>query len=92
MLLDKKKHIFFIKIPYDKSEKNIDKIIFTENENTIGWVVKNKKPLYIEDLESDKYFTKIKIIHRQIKQLFIIPIIVEGNVIGYKFRKYFPYL
>ena len=82
MLLDKKKHIFFIKIPYDKSEKNIDKIIFTENENTIGWVVKNKKPLYIEDLESDKYFTKIKIIHRQIKQLFIIPIIVEGNVIG----------
>ena len=82
MLLDKKKHIFFIKIPYDKSEKNIDKIIFTENENTIGWVVKNKKPLYIEDLESDKHFTKIKIIHRRIKQLFIIPIIVEGNVIG----------
>ncbi|TFG93190.1 MAG: HD-GYP domain-containing protein [Candidatus Atribacteria bacterium] len=45
-------------------------------------MVKNKKPLYIEDLESDKHFTKIKIIHRRIKQLFIIPIIVEGNVIG----------
>lgn len=36
MLLDKKKHIFSIKIPYDKSEKNIDKITFAENENTIG--------------------------------------------------------
>ncbi|TET06896.1 MAG: HD domain-containing protein [Candidatus Atribacteria bacterium] len=82
MLLDKKKRIFFIKIPYDKSEKNIDKITFAENENTIGWVVKNKKFLYIEDLESDKHFSKIKIIRRRIKQLLIIPIIVEDKVIG----------
>jgi HD-GYP domain-containing protein (c-di-GMP phosphodiesterase class II) len=82
MLLDKKKHIFFIKIPYDKSEKNVDKITFAENENTIGWVVKNKKFLYIEDLENDKHFSKIKIIRRQIKQLLIIPIIVEDKVTG----------
>lgn len=82
MLLDKKKHIFSIKIPYDKSEKNIDKITFAENENTIGWVVKNKKFLYIEDLENDKHFSKIKIIRRRIKQLLIIPIIVEDKVIG----------
>lgn len=82
MLLDKKKRTFFIKIPYDKSEKNIDKITFAENENTIGWVVKNKKFLYIEDLENDKHFSKIEIIHRRIKQLLIIPIIVEDKVIG----------
>ncbi len=82
MLLDKKNHIFFVKIPYDKSEKNIDKIIFPENENTVGWVVKNKKPLYIEDLENDKQFTKIEVIHRRIKQLFIIPVIVKEKVIG----------
>jgi len=82
MLLDKKKRIFFIKIPYSKSEKNIDKITFAENENTIGWVVKNKKFLYIEDLENDKHFSKIKIILRQIKQLLIIPIIVEDKVKG----------
>jgi len=82
MLLDKKKRTFFIKIPYDKSEKNIDKITFVENENTIGWVVENKKFLYIEDLENDKHFSKIKIIRRRIKQLLIIPIIVEDKVIG----------
>ena len=82
MLLDKKKRIFFIKIPYDKSERNIDKITFAENKNTIGWVVKNKKFLYIEDLENDKHFSKIKIIRRRIKQLLIIPIIVEDKVIG----------
>jgi len=82
MLLDKKKRIFSIKIPYDKSEKNMDKITFAENENTIGWVVKNKKFLYIEDLENDQNFSKIKIINRQIKQLLIIPIIVEDKVIG----------
>ena len=82
MLLDKKKRIFFIKIPYDKGERNIDKITFAENENTIGWVVENKKYLYIEDLENDKHFSKIKIIHRRIKQLLIIPIIVEDKVIG----------
>jgi len=82
MLLDKKKRIFFVKIPYDKSEKNIDKITFAENKNTIGWVVKNKKFLYIEDLENDKHFSKIKIIRRRINQLLIIPIIVEDKVIG----------
>ena len=82
MLLDAEKHIFFIKIPFNKHEKNIDKIIFAENKNTIGWVVKNKKPLYIEDLENDKIFSKIKIIHRIIKQLSIIPIIIENEVRG----------
>jgi len=45
-------------------------------------VVENKKFLYIEDLENDKHFSKIKIIRRQIKQLLIIPIIVEDKVIG----------
>ena len=82
MLLDKKKRIFFIKIPHDKSEKNIDRITFAENENTIGWVVKNKKFLYIEDLENDQHFSKVKRISRQIKQLLIIPIIIEDKVIG----------
>ena len=66
----------------DKSEKNIDKINFVENENTIGWVVKNKKFLYIEDLENNKHFSKIKIIRRRIKQLLIIPIIVKDKVTG----------
>ncbi len=82
MLLDKTKRTFFIKIPYDKSEKNINKITFAESKNTIGWVVKNKKFLYIEDLENDKRFSKIEIIRRRIKQLLIIPIIVEDKVIG----------
>jgi len=45
-------------------------------------VVKNKKFLYIEDLENDKHFSKIKIIRRRIKQLLIIPIIVEDKVLG----------
>jgi len=82
MLLDKKKGIFFIKIPHNKKEKNIDKITFAENENTIGWVVKHKRFLYIEDLENDKKFSKIKLIRRRIKQLLIIPIIIEDKVIG----------
>ena len=82
MLLDNEKHIFFIKIPFNKYEKNIDKIIFEENKNTIGWVVKNKKPLYIKDLENDKQFSKIKMISRKIKQLLIIPIIIGNKVEG----------
>jgi len=82
MLLDTKKRIFFIRIPFSKYEKNINKIIFAEDKNTIGWVVKNKKPLYIENLENDKQFSKIKIINRKIKQLLIIPIIIEDKVKG----------
>ena len=82
MLLDKKKRIFFIKIPYDKSEKNIDKINFAENENTIGWIVKNKKSLYIKDLGKDKRFSIKENIDYNIKRLLIIPIIIENKAIG----------
>lgn len=82
MLLDEKKNVFFIKIPHDRREKYIDKITFTKDESTIGWVVKNKKPLYIKDLEKDKRFSKKEIIHRRIKQLLIVPIIIEGEVKG----------
>ncbi|MGB6369572.1 MAG: HD domain-containing phosphohydrolase, partial [Atribacterota bacterium] len=82
MLLDKKKRIFFIKIPYDKSEKNIDKITFAENENTIGWIVKNKKSLYIKDLGKDKRFSIKENIDYNIKRLLIIPIIIENKAIG----------
>jgi putative nucleotidyltransferase with HDIG domain len=45
-------------------------------------VVKNKKPLYIKDLEKDKRFSKKEIIHRRIKRLLIVPIIIEGEVKG----------
>ena len=35
-----------------------------------------------EEFKNDKHFSKIKIIRRQIKQLLIIPIIVEDKVTG----------
>jgi len=82
MLLDMDKHIFFIKIPYNKQEKNLDRIIFEEDKNTIGWVVKNKRYLYIEDLENHEVFTKIKLIDRKITKLLIMPIIIENRVKG----------
>jgi len=47
MLLDEKKNVFFIKAAYNLDEKIIRKATFAKDENTIGWVVKNKKPLYI---------------------------------------------
>ena len=50
MLLDEKKNIFSIKVAYNISKKVIRETTFAKDENTIGWVVKNKKPLYIKDL------------------------------------------
>ncbi|GAI69242.1 unnamed protein product, partial [marine sediment metagenome] len=53
-LLDEKKGVFSIRVAHNLSERIIREITFAKDENTIGWVVKNKKPLYIKDLEKDK--------------------------------------
>jgi len=82
MLLDEKKNVFFIKAAYNLSEKIIHKVTFAKDENTIGWVVKNKKPLYIKDLEQDKRFSKKEGIDYKLKQLLMVPIIIEGEVKG----------
>ena len=82
MLLDEKKNIFSIKAAYNLSEKMIREITFTKDENTIGWVVKNKKPLYIRNLEKDKRFSKKEAINYKIIQLLMVPIIIDGEVKG----------
>ncbi|MBA7602375.1 hypothetical protein ES703_09464 [subsurface metagenome] len=82
MLLDEKKNVFFIKAAYNLSEKIIRKVTFAKDENTIGWVVKNKKPLYIKDLEKDKRFSKKEETDYKLKQLLMVPIIIEGEVKG----------
>jgi len=82
MLLDEKKNVFFIKAAYNLSEKIIRNVTFAKDENTIGWVAKNKKPLYIKDLEQDKRFSKKEEIDYKIKQLLMVPIIIEGEVKG----------
>jgi len=82
LLLDEKKNVFFIKAAYNLSEKIIRKVTFAKDENTIGWVVKNKKPLYIKDLEKDKRFSKKEETDYKLKQLLMVPIIIEGEVKG----------
>jgi len=82
MLFNEKKNVFFIKAAYNLSKKIIRKVTFAKDENTIGWVVKNKKPLYIKDLEQDKRFSKKEGIDYKLKQLLMVPIIIEGEVKG----------
>jgi len=82
MLLDEKRNVFFIKAAYNLSEKVILNVTFAKDENTIGWVVKNKKSLYIKDLEKDKRFSKKEIVDYKIKQLLMVPIIIENEVKG----------
>jgi len=82
MLLDEKKSIFSIKAAYNLSEKVIREVTFAKDENTIGWVVKNKKTLYIENLEQDKRFPKKEEVDYKVTQLLMVPIIIEGEVKG----------
>jgi len=82
MLFNEKKNIFSIKAAYNMSKKIIREVTFAKDESTIGWVVKNKKLLYIKDLEKDKRFSKKGNINYNIQQLLIIPIIIEGEVKG----------
>ena len=82
MLLDEKKNIFSIKVAYNINEKVIRETTFAKDENTFGWVVKNKKPLYIKDFEQDRRFSKKEMVDYKIKQLLMVPIIIEKKVKG----------
>ncbi|MDD5015802.1 MAG: HD domain-containing protein, partial [Atribacterota bacterium] len=82
LLLDKKKNIFSINAAYNLSEKIIREVAFAKDENTLGWVVKNKKPLYIKDFKKDKRFLRKEKIDYNLKQLLMVPIIIEGKVKG----------
>jgi HD-GYP domain-containing protein (c-di-GMP phosphodiesterase class II) len=82
MLLDEEKSIFSIKAAYNLSEMIIREVTFAKDENTIGWVFKNKKALYIEDFEKDKRFPKKEEVDYKLKQLLMVPIIIEGEVKG----------
>jgi len=82
LLLDEKKNIFTVRVAHNLSKRIIRDTYFTKDENTIGWVVKNKKSLYIKDLEKDKHFSVKETIDYNIKRLLIVPIIIENKVIG----------
>ncbi|MCK4308999.1 MAG: HD domain-containing protein [Candidatus Atribacteria bacterium] len=82
MLLDEKKNVFSVKVAYNISQKVVRETTFAKDENTFGWIAKNKKPLYIKDLEQDKRFSKKETVDYKIKQLLMVPIIIENEVKG----------
>jgi sigma-B regulation protein RsbU (phosphoserine phosphatase) len=47
-----------------------------------GWMLKNKKPLIIEDLDSDDRFRTLESEENPIKTLLSVPLILKGRIIG----------
>ncbi len=47
-----------------------------------GWMLKNKKPLIIEDLDSDDRFRTLESEDNPIKTLLSVPLILKGRIIG----------
>ncbi len=47
-----------------------------------GWVLKNKQPLFIEDLEKDPRFNLSDKEKGEIRSILCVPILSKGNIIG----------
>jgi len=47
-----------------------------------GWMLKNQKPLLINDFKNDRHFSNIKSENLMIKSLLCVPLIVKGSIIG----------
>jgi len=47
-----------------------------------GWMLKNKKPLIIDDLDSDDRFRTLESEENPIKTLLSVPLILKGRIIG----------
>ncbi|MCS7184683.1 MAG: GAF domain-containing protein, partial [bacterium] len=78
-----KKYLYFKTASGEKSTK-LKKIIIPIDEGVAGWVVKNIKPVAINDAQKDPRFTGSvdKESGFKTKQILAIPLLVDGEVIG----------
>ena len=82
MLLDEKGGERPFKTMIRKVDTSGEMLPFRFNEQLTGWMLKNKKPLLINDLPNDDRFQRVAEGPFPINSLLSVPLILKGRMIG----------
>jgi len=84
MLLDEKERLLRFKLSFGKGAKEVKTLSFSADQGLAGWMVREKKPLLVLDVQKDPRF------YRQIdrktglttRDMIGVPLLVKDRVIG----------
>jgi len=84
MLLDEEKHVLHFKLSFGTGAEEVRALSFSADEGLAGWMVREKKPVLVEDVQRDKRFFQ-QIDHStglDTHDMIGTPLLVKGRVIG----------
>ena len=82
MLLDEKDIEKPFRTMVRKQISSSDFLPYRLDSQLTGWMLKNRMPLLINDLKTDKRFTLTKETDSSIKTLLSVPLLLKGKMIG----------
>ena len=82
MILDDTENVLTIGVAVGLSEEITRDTRMEITQSIAGWVVRNKKPLYIKDVEKDEVFRSIKKENVQKGTLMCMPLIAKDKILG----------
>lgn len=84
LLIDDKSNRFYFKAIYGQKGQNLKNITFDINTGIAGWVVKERKPILVQNVSNDDRFNKW--IDRKIgfttESIICIPLEIKGRILG----------
>lgn len=84
ILIDEKTNEFHFRAVYGEKSENVKIVSFPSDQGIAGWVVKEKKPLLVEDVSKDQRFNKSVDIETgfKTKSIICVPMEIKGRIIG----------
>ncbi len=84
ILIDDETNQFYFRAVYGQNSDKIKYVNFDINKGIAGWVVKERKPLLVEDVATDARFNKSVDIKTgfKTKSIICVPLEIKGKIIG----------
>jgi len=82
MLLSKENDTKPLQTMIRKANSHADTTPYRLDAQLTGWMLKNQKPLLINNFQEDRRFRQVSVEKIQIKSLLCVPLMVKGDIIG----------
>ncbi len=81
-LLDKKKDSSNFQTMIRKADDSKFNVAYRLDNQIVGWIMLNKKPITVNDMSSDKRFFSPPELGAKIKSFISVPLMIKGQLIG----------
>ena len=81
-LLDRKKESSNFKTMIRKADDSKFNVAYRLDNQIVGWIMLNKKPITVNDMSSDKRFANSVELGSKIKSFISVPLMIKGQLIG----------